>query len=83
MLRPVTVSGGDCKSLVLGLLCSNRRASTKFMQYWRGRGHVLRILDSRSGSIPLAAPSFVVRKIKGAWASVESRSTPDTAPATN
>lgn len=29
-LSPVMVSGGDCKSLATGLLCSNRRVSTKF-----------------------------------------------------
>ena len=30
MLSPVMVSGADCKFVVLDLLCSNRRASTKF-----------------------------------------------------
>jgi hypothetical protein len=28
MLRPVTVSGADCKSVVSGLVCSNQTAST-------------------------------------------------------
>ena len=45
----------DSKSEFCGF---ESRWGHQVLQYWLGRGPVLRILDSRSGSTPLAAPSF-------------------------